>query len=165
MSPTWYDTNKHAIIAMRPLPPSSDARAPKTFAPVRAPEPQDELADIRPPDLTTLTPQPVVEKLAGDYRSRAVGFSIKTWQLSLVFGIAMWLLARLAVGAPLFSIKGVIALVMGFAIVWGAAFALDLLLSPAGVAWYNSRRFWNHLDQEQRERHRRYQEAQRHERG
>jgi hypothetical protein len=59
-------------------------------------------------------------------------------------------------GVPLFSIRAILILLAGAGLVWLGAFALDLLLSPAGVALYNSRRLWNHLDREQTERHRFY---------
>ena len=126
-----------------------------TYIPIRANGPDaNELATV---DTTALaerqmTAQPVVEKLMGGYKDRAIGFSIKTWQVSLLFGVIAWLLARVGAGVPLFSMQALLILALGAGVVWFAAFALDLLLSPAGVAWYKARRFWNYMDREQRER-------------
>lgn len=100
--------------------------------------------------------QPVQERLTGSYRDRAIGFSIKTWQISALVGVGLWLLARVAADVPLLSIKAILILLAGAGVVWGIAFALDLLISPAGVALYNARRLWNHIDREQAERHRRF---------
>ena len=96
--------------------------------------------------------QPVQERLTGDYTNRAIGFSIKTWQIALLAGLGMWLFSRVGAGVPLFSIRAMLWLLAGTGVVWMAAFALDLLLSPVGVAWYNARRFWNFMDREQKER-------------
>ncbi len=127
-----------------------------TYIPVRAEEESTagELAPMNPATLAERqsAAQPVQEHLRGDYTSRAIGFSIKTWQIALLAGLGMWLLARVGAGVPLFSIKAMLWLLAGASVVWMGAFALDLLLSPAGVAWYNSRRQWNHLDREQKER-------------
>ena len=148
--------SKSRIIDMRPVTNLDDPNAPKTYIPVRA-------EDTGFGDLVTLkdsqafierqsVAQPVQERLLGDYKSRAVGFSIKTWQVALLFGVIAWLLARVGAGVPLFSMRALLILALGAGLVWLAAFALDLLLSPAGVAWYNARRFWNHMDREQKER-------------
>ncbi len=146
---------KSTIIELKPVSSLDDPNAPQTYVPVRAP-------DAGPGDLATvdaaalaerqMTAQPVVEKLVGSYQDRAIGFSIKTWQVSLLFGVIAWLLARVGAGVPLFSVRALLILALGAGVVWFAAFALDLLLSPAGVAWYKARRFWNYMDREQKER-------------
>ncbi len=142
------------IIDMRPVSTLDDANAPQTYVPVRGHEPTGGLAEMNPVELAerqrAITP--TQENLTGDYKSRAIGFSIKTWQIALIVGVAMWLFSRVGAGVPLFSIRAMLWLLAGAGVVWMAAFALDLFLSPAGVAWYNSRRFWNHLDREQKER-------------
>ncbi len=130
-----------------------------TYIPIRANMGElGELAAVSPSALAErqMMAQPVVEKLAGGYKDRAIGFSIKTWQMSLLFGVIAWLLARVGAGVPLFSMRALLILALGAGLVWFAAFAIDLLLSPAGVAWYKARRFWNYMDREQRERFEHY---------
>jgi len=147
---------KSTIVQMKPI---RRADGGVTYIPQRQQGPDaGQLMELDPMQLAQQqsASQPVQERLTGDYKSRAVGFSIKTWQLSAIFGAAMWLLARLAGGFPLLSIKALLVMLLGFGLVWLAAFLADLLLSPAGVAWYNARRLWNHLDKEQAERHRFY---------
>ncbi len=146
--------SKSKIIEMKRITTSDGGT---TYIPIRAnmPEPQG-LAPMGTATLAEqqqqMTAQPVVEKLMGSYQDRAIGFSIKTWQVSLLFGVIAWLLARVGAGVPLFSVRALLILALGAGVVWFAAFALDLLLSPAGVAWYKARRFWNYMDREQRER-------------
>ena len=149
-------TNRSNIIDLKPIT-TRDGRT--TYIPVRAPESEPgDLAALDPATLAQMQArqQPVVERLGGSYKDRAIGFSIKTWQVALLFGVIAWLLARIGAGWPLFSIKALLALAFAAGLVWLAAFGLDLLLSPAGVAWYNSRRMWNHLDREQKERFKHY---------
>ena len=145
------------IITMKPIPRRDGG---VTYIPVRADEPNappqaGPLAEMGPGQLVerqAAKPAPIVENLTGDYKSRAIGFSIKTWQVSLIAGLAMWLIARLGAGVPLFSIKAMLALLAGVGVVWFGAYALDLALSPAGVELYKARRMWNFLDREQKER-------------
>ncbi len=144
---------KSAIVTLKPVT-MADGRT--TYIPVRQNEERDA-TDLTPIDAMQMaqrqmSAQPVTEKLTGGYKDRAIGFSIKTWQVSLLFGVIAWLLARVGAGVPLFSVRALLVLALGAGVVWFAAFALDLLLSPAGVAWYKARRFWNYMDREQIER-------------
>ena len=144
--------SKSKIIEMKRITTSDGGT---TYIPVRAPEPEPgALAALDSQQMAQMQArqQPTIERLGGSYKDRAIGFSIKTWQVALLFGIIAWLLARIGAGWPLFSIKALLVLAFAAGAVWFAAFALDAMLSPAGVAWYNSRRFWNYMDREQKER-------------
>ena len=146
---------KSTIIELKPVSSLDNPHGPntgKSLVPVRTPEPGGIVEQEAGPLAAATQYTPITEQLAGDYTSRAVGFSIKTWQLSAVVGVAVWLAARILGGHPLLSLASILWLVTGFGLVWAGAFVLDLLLSPSGVALYNARRMWNHLDREQAER-------------
>jgi energy-converting hydrogenase Eha subunit C len=120
--------------------------------------------DAMPPALRP-DASPVAEQLAGSYRDRAVGFSIRTWQLSLVVAVVAWLIGgKLLTDHPLLSLGALAWLITGFALVWAGAFVLDLAVSPSGVELLNVLLFWRYLSREQKERFRHYEESRKNER-
>ena len=134
------------------LQPVKRADGGVTYIPTRREHGALTEIDARPLAAATQY-QPITEELAGSYKNRAIGFSIKTWQLSAVVGFVAWLVGgKLLMDHPLLSLGALAWLITGFGLVWAGAFVLDLFLSPSGVAWYSARRMWNHLDREQAER-------------
>ena len=120
--------------------------------------------DAMPPALRP-DASPVAENLTGGYKDRAIGFSIKTWQLSLVVAVVAWLIGgKLLTDHPLLSLGALAWLITGFALVWAGAFVLDLAVSPSGVELLNVLLFWRYLSREQRERFRHYEESRKNER-
>ena len=142
---------RNDIVSMKPIRQKDGGI---TYIPVRQPT-GEELDAL--PAVGELAPHEATrEVLTGGYVDRAKGFSIKTWQLAALSGAGLYVIGKATLAYPWLSVAGVLILLAGMGAVWFAAFAIDLLLSPAGVAWYNSRRMWNHLDREQTERHSRY---------
>ena len=112
-----------------------------------------EPGTVLPPTLRSDTrTHSVVE---GTHVDRAKAFSLRTWQLSLIVGVVLWLLGKLMVGYPLLSVLAMAWLVIGFTAVWAGAFLLDMILSPEGVEMTDTILFWRHVNREQSERHKR----------
>ena len=72
--------------------------------------------------------------------------------LAGIVAIAMWIVAKLFVGYPLFSLAALLFLVGGFLFVWLGAFVLDVLISSEGIDLFNSASYWRFMRKEQRER-------------
>ena len=93
--------------------------------------------------------------VTGTHLNRSFAFSVKTWQLSLIVGVAVWLAARILGGHPLLSLSAILWLVSGFGLVWGGAYFLDTIVSPEGAELIDTLLFWRYMGREQRERHER----------
>ena len=141
-----------SIVTVKPVSTLPDGRAGQTgsYKVVRQPD-----APLMPPE-QMLPIQPVTEQIIGSPVNRAMAFNIRTLSLSVVIGLALWLIGGgLIARFPLFSLAAIAFFVGGFLVVWLVAFWLDAQNSPAGIARYNARRFWDYLEREQDERHRR----------
>lgn len=121
-------------------------RVERTGAQLCAPTPAPIEAPPLPAPRTTA-------HLDGTYSDRARGFSIATWQLSTVTGLAAWLLTSGLLTYPLLSITGLLWAVSGYLITWLAAYLVHTLASPEGVDLFNAVQFWSYLRREQRHRH------------
>jgi len=148
---------RSVIIDMRPVSTLDDANAPKTFVPVRA---EDTAGEIVPAEAGQLRPAPRTQTaVTGSHLNRAWAFSVKTWQLSLIVGVGVWLAARILKGYPLLSLGAILWLVTGFGLVWAGAYILDTVVSPEGAELIDTLLFWRFMNREQKERHRRMREA------
>ena len=152
-------TQKNTIIDMRPVSTLDDPHAPKTYIPVRTEEPTaGELAPREAGTLRPVTPR-TQTAVTGTHLNRAFAFSVKTWQLSLIVGVAVWLAARILGGHPLLSLTAILWLVSGFGLVWAGAYFLDTVVSPEGAELIDTLLFWRFMGREQRERHERLRKS------
>lgn len=109
-------------------------------------------AEILHRDFMPPVEMPATSHTTGTHTDRALAFSLRTFQLSAFAGVATWLVGSWGFELPLVSLAAFAVLSVGFCAVWLAAFVLDALASPEGVALYNARQFWRYLEREQRER-------------
>ncbi len=139
--PTGYDSRGRARSLKRV----------ETPAPVRP-----QVIDVAP----IMAPAPRVERLrnqtTGSHTDRAIGFSIATWQLSFVVGLALIVIVRFFTAFPLLSLVTATIFFAGFLIVWAGAFFLHVVFSAEGVELLDTIFLWRYLNREQAERHRRY---------
>jgi len=98
----------------------------------------------------------ITAHVEGSYTDRAKGFSIATWQLSTVTGVASWTIAAQVTGAPWLSLGLLAWFVGGYFTVWLLSFALHTLVSAEGVELLRAAGEYRLLRQEQKERHKRY---------
>ncbi|MBX3001924.1 MAG: hypothetical protein KF893_25590 [Caldilineaceae bacterium] len=130
---------------------------PRSFAIVEhEPQPPIVIDDAQPiisplPEARTQRAMAIVE---GSYTDRAKAFSIKTWQIATITGLAMTLAAYFWGG-----IAGAILSAYffgGFLLVWLIAYLLDVFASAEGTQLLETVFLWQFLKREQSERHRRY---------
>lgn len=128
-----------------------------TYLPVRDTPSSDLLeGDAAPLMASYPQRQPrTVTELKGSYTDRAKAFSLKTWQVSIIAGLGLYLLGRLTVGYPWLGVGAILTLLGGVAAVWFGAYLLDLLFSPEGAEIADIFLFWRYMAREQRERHER----------
>lgn len=100
----------------------------------------------------------ITAHVKGSYTDWAKGFSIATWQLSTVTGVAVWTVAAQVTGAPLLSLGLLAWFVGGYFAVWGISYAMHVFVSPEGTDLFRAVAEYRLLRQEQKERHRRYRD-------
>ena len=118
------------------------------------PEIVEQWEDVQLP--TKATQPAITAHVEGSYTDRAKGFSISTWQLSTVTGVAAWAIAGQITGAPLLSLGLLAWFVGGYFAVWLVAYALHVFVSAEGTDLFRAVGEYRLLREEQKERHRRY---------
>lgn len=98
----------------------------------------------------------ITAHVEGSYTDRAKGFSLATWQLSTITGVAVWTVAGQITGAPLLSLGLLAWFVGGYFAVWLVSYALHIFVSPEGTDLFRAAGEYRLLREEQKERHRRY---------
>jgi len=107
--------------------------------------------------LPTRTTQPAITAhVEGSCTDRAKGFSLATWQLSTVTGVATWAIAGQITGASLLSLGLLAWFVGGYFAVWLVSYAMHVFVSPEGTELFRAAGEYRLLREEQKERHRRY---------
>ena len=144
---------KSTIIELKPVSSLNEPNAPRTFVPVREDHIDREIIPAKAGQLRTVSRTQTT--VTGSHLNRAWAFSVKTWQLSLIVGVAVWLTARILKGYPLLSLGAILWLVTGFGLVWAGAYILDTVVSPEGAELIDTLLFWRFMSKEQKERHRR----------
>jgi ABC-type multidrug transport system permease subunit len=91
-----------------------------------------------------------------NHKDRAVGFSIATGPLASVVGFIVLLIGISAFGVPLLSVGALLLALAGFAITWLIAFGLHIFVSSDGALFLHTIFAWNYLNQEAKERRKRY---------
>lgn len=125
----------------------------RTGSPEQLPTVIDDAQPIVSP-LPEARTQKAMAIVEGSYTDRAKAFSIKTWQIATITGVAMTLAAYFWGG-----IAGAILSAYffgGFLLVWLIAYILDVFASAEGSQLAETLLLWRFLFVEQRERHRRY---------
>jgi len=97
----------------------------------------------------------ITAHVEGSYTDRAKGFSLATWQLSTVTGVATWSIAGQITGAPLLSLGLLAWFVGGYFAVWLTSYAMHVFVSPEGVELFRAVGEYRLLREEQKERHNR----------
>ena len=98
----------------------------------------------------------ITAHVEGTYTDRAKGFSLATWQLSTVTGVAVWAVAGQITGAPLLSLGALAWFVGGYFAVWLISYAMHVFVSAEGTELFRAAGEYRLLREEQKERHRRY---------
>jgi len=98
----------------------------------------------------------ITAHVEGSYTDRAKGFSISTWQLSTVTGVACWTVAAQVTGAPWLSLGLLAWFVGGYFAVWLLSYAMHVFVSAEGVELFRAAGEYRLLREEQKERHKRY---------
>jgi len=97
----------------------------------------------------------ITARVEGSYTDRAKGFSLATWQLSTVTGVATWSIAGQITGAPLLSLAVLAWALGGYFAVWLTSYAMHVFVSPEGVELFRAVGEYRLLREEQKERHNR----------
>ncbi len=87
---------------------------------------------------------------------RAKGFGIATMPLAGVAGLVAALVGVLGWQVPLASLATLLLALGGFALVWLAAYALYVFVSPDGALVLHTVMGWQYLNREAKERRKRY---------
>ena len=77
---------------------------------------------------------------------RAQGFSIETHQLSAVTGLLAVLVAVVGFGHPFLAMSTLWTFGVWYTIVWLAAWLFHRIVSPEGLAFFNSIMMWRYID-------------------
>lgn len=126
-----------------------------------APLPRAEIVESEPvhlPEAATGGSIRTTSHVEGSYTDRAWSFSVATWQLSTVVGIAAWLLSAHLISYPLLSITGLLWVISGYLAVWFASYLIHVFVSPEGIELFHVAMMWRYLNREQKERLKRYQD-------
>ena len=92
---------------------------------------------------------PQQSTMAVDMRTSAVdraqGFSIETHQLSVVTGLLAVLVAVVGFGHPFLAMSTLWTFGVWYTIVWLAAWLFHRIVSPEGLAFFNSIMMWRYI--------------------
>lgn len=98
----------------------------------------------------------ITAHVEGSYTDRAKGFSLATWQLSTVTGVAVWTIAAQVGALSLLSLGALAWFVGSYFAVWLVSFALHTFVSAEGTELFRAAGEYRLLREEQKERHRRF---------
>ncbi len=99
--------------------------------------------------------------VTGDYRDRAEGFQLATVPIAVAFGVGVLLVSVVGFSTPLFSVAALTVFWVSFLLWWLGAYALHMVFSPDGTAFFGAVQGWAYINREQKERHRRMEVASR----
>lgn len=125
------------------------------------PRPRVEIIEASPAQLPA-PPQTVLLPQAS-YTDRSKGFTIATGPLAAATGFVVLLIGITAFGVPVLSVAALLLALAGFTATWALAFIIHTFVSPDGALFLHTIFAWGFLRAEQKERHRRYREVNRHE--
>lgn len=108
-------------------------------------------------------PPPTVLLPTANYTDRARGFSLATGPLAAATGFVVLLIGISAFGVPVLSVAALLLALGGFTVAWLAAYIIHTVVSPDGTMFAHTVLAWRFLRAEQKERHKRYREVNRHE--
>lgn len=104
----------------------------------------------------------ITAHVEGTYTDRAKGFSLATWQLSTVTGVAVATVAAQVTSGPSLGFFALMAWFMGgYFAVWLVSYVLHIFVSPEGTELFRAVGEYRIVREEQKERHRRYREISR----
>lgn len=93
---------------------------------------------------------PQQSTMAVDMRTSAVdraqGFSIETHQLSVVTGLLAVLVAVVGFGHPFLALGTLWTFGLWYGLVWLAAWLFHRIVSPEGLAFFNSIMMWRYIN-------------------
>lgn len=105
------------------------------------------------PQANGFRPMQTSEMITGTPLNRAAAFNVKTLPIAVVFGVAFWVIGGgLMARYPLLSLSAIAFLIAGFVLVWFAAWLIDALMSPSGIALLDALHFHRYVDREQEAR-------------
>jgi heme exporter protein D len=133
----------------------NETRGRNTFVPaLRDPAPQVVEVETNWRELPTApisAPMPY-----SGHVDRAKGFSLATAPLAGVTGFIVLLIGISAFGVPLLSVGALLLALGGFAAVWLVAYIAHTLISTDGALVIHTVMAWGYLNQEAKERRKRY---------